>query len=200
MAENENMDTLNTEETADTAASTEETATAEGSEGKLKGADKKRLKKAEAELAEANKKLDALEAELAEEKDRYARMFAEYENFRRRTAKEKEGIWGDAYADAVKNILPIIDNLERAAASIPAGEAESGVAKGVSMTLKAGQDALNKLGVTEIPTETFDPNLHNAVMHVDDESLGEGAIVTVLQKGYMKDDRVIRYAMVQVAN
>lgn len=197
---------LNRNETASAAAEEPETDAENAgkeeapAEGKLKGADKKKLKKAEADLAEAEKKIASLEASLTEEKDRYARMYAEYENFRRRTAKEKEGIWGDAYADAVKNILPIIDNLERAAASIPAEEAESGIAKGVSMTLKAATDALNKLGVTEVPTETFDPNLHNAVMHVDDESLGEGAIVAVFQKGYMKDDRVIRYAMVQVAN
>ena len=95
--------------------------TAEGSpEGKLKGADKKRLKRAEAELEATSKKLAAAEAALAEEKDKYLRMLAEYDNFRRRTAKEKEGLYTDAYADAVKDILPIIDNLERAAASITA--------------------------------------------------------------------------------
>lgn len=169
-------------------------------EGKLKGADKKRLKKAEAELADTKKKLEAAEAALAEEKDKYMRMFAEYENFRRRTAKEKEGIYSDAYADCVQGILPIIDNLERAAAAVPEGEADTGLAKGVTMTLKSASDALNKLGITEIPTETFDPNVHNAVMHVDDETLGEGVILDVYQKGYKKGDKVIRCAMVRVAN
>jgi molecular chaperone GrpE len=83
---------------------------------------------------------------------------------------------------------------------VPEGEAESAFAKGVAMTLKSAVDTLAKLGVTEIETATFDPNLHNAVMHVEDETLPEGAIVEVFQKGYKKDDRVIRYAMVKVAN
>lgn len=184
---------------ADTGAETPAEDTA-ADEGKLKGADKKRLKKAEAELADTKKKLEAAETALAEEKDKYMRMFAEYENFRRRTAKEKEGIYSDAYADCVQGILPIIDNLERAAAAIPEGEAETGLAKGVAMTLRSATDALTKLGITEIPTETFDPNVHNAVMHVDDETLGEGVILDVYQKGYQKGDKVIRCAMVRVAN
>lgn len=169
-------------------------------EGKLKAADKKKLKKTEAELEETRKKLAAAEAAVAEEKDKYMRMFAEYENFRRRSAKEKEAVWTDAYADCVKEILPIIDNLERAAAAIPESEADTGLAKGVSMTLKAAADALNKMGITEVETKTFDPNFHNAVMHVDDEQYGEGEILDVYQKGYMKGDKVIRFAMVRVAN
>lgn len=190
-----------TEAAAEDAGAAEDTAADTAADGgKLKGADKKRLKKAEAELAEAQKKLEAAEAALAEEKDKYMRMFAEYENFRRRTAKEKEGIYSDAYADCVQGILPIIDNLERAAAAIPEDEADTGLAKGVTMTLKSASDALNKLGITEIPTETFDPNVHNAVMHVDDETLGEGVILDVYQKGYRRGDKVIRCAMVRVAN
>lgn len=173
----------------------------EGSlEGKLKGADKKRLKRAEAELEATSKKLAAAEAALAEEKDKYLRMLAEYDNFRRRTAKEKEGLYTDAYADAVKDILPIIDNLERAAASITAEEAESGMAKGVNLTLKSARDALSKLGVTEVETKTFDASMHNAIAHIDDDSRGEGEIVEVFQKGYAKGNRIIRYAMVKVAN
>ncbi len=175
--------------------------TAEGSpEGKLKGADKKRLKRAEAELEATSKKLAAAETALAEEKDKYLRMLAEYDNFRRRTAKEKEGLYTDAYADAVKDILPIIDNLERAAASITAEEAESGMAKGVNLTLKSARDALSKLGVTEVETKTFDASMHNAIAHIDDDSRGEGEIVEVFQKGYAKGNRIIRYAMVKVAN
>lgn len=175
--------------------------TAEGSpEGKLKGADKKRLKRAEAELEATSKKLAAAETALAEEKDKYLRMLAEYDNFRRRTAKEKEGLYTDAYADAVKDILPIIDNLERAAASITAEEAESGMAKGVNLTLKSARDALSKLGVTEVETKTFDASMHNAIAHIDDDGRGEGEIVEVFQKGYAKGNRIIRYAMVKVAN
>lgn len=165
-----------------------------------KGSDKKKLKKAEAELAEAQKKLEATEAALAEEKDKYLRMLAEYDNFRRRTAKEKETIYGDATADTVKGLLPVVDTLERAAAGLSPEDAESPLGKGILMILKSATDALAKLGVEEVPSDTFNPDYHNAVMHVEDESLPEGAIVAVFQKGYRKGDHIIRYAMVQVAN
>lgn len=169
-------------------------------EGKLKMSDKRHLKKVEAELADTRKKLTAAEAALAEEKEKYLRMLAEYDNFRRRTTKEKEAIYNDASADAVKAILPVIDNLERAAAAIAEEDTESTFAKGVTMTLKSATDALDKMGVTVIETATFDPNVHNAVMHVEDENLSEGSIVEVFQKGYKMGDHVIRYAMVTVAN
>ena len=165
-----------------------------------KGSDKKKLKKAEAELAEAQKKLEATEAALAEEKDKYLRMLAEYDNFRRRTAKEKETIYGDATADTVKGLLPVVDTLERAAAGLTPEDAESPLGKGILMILKSATDALAKLGVEEVPSDTFNPDYHNAVMHVEDESLPDGAIVAVFQKGYRKGDHIIRYAMVQVAN
>ena len=165
-----------------------------------KGSDKKKLKKAEAELAEAQKKLEATEAALAEEKDKYLRMLAEYDNFRRRTAKEKETIYGDATADTVKGLLPVVDTLERAATGLSPEDAESPLGKGILMILKSATDALAKLGVEEVPSDTFNPDYHNAVMHVEDESLPEGAIVAVFQKGYRKGDHIIRYAMVQVAN
>ena len=182
------------------AEDTAETAAEEVSEGKLKGSDKKKLKKAEAELAETRKKLETAEASLAEEKDKYLRMLAEYDNFRRRTAKEKETIYGDATADTIKGLLPVIDTLERAAAGLTPEDAESPLGKGITMILKSATDALAKLGVEEVPTDVFNPDIHNAVMHVEDESLGEGAIVAVFQKGYRKGDHIIRYAMVQVAN
>ena len=182
------------------AEDTAETAAEEVSEGKLKGSDKKKLKKAEAELAETRKKLETAEAALAEEKDKYLRMLAEYDNFRRRTAKEKETIYGDATADTIKGLLPVIDTLERAAAGLTPEDAESPLGKGITMILKSATDALAKLGVEEVPTDVFNPDIHNAVMHVEDESLGEGAIVAVFQKGYRKGDHIIRYAMVQVAN
>ena len=169
-------------------------------DGKLKGSDKKKLRKIEAELVETKKALETTTAALAEEKDKYLRMLAEYDNFRRRTAKEKESIYTDATADAILTMLPVLDNLERAAAATPNGEQESAFAQGVALTLKSAMDAFAKLGVEVIETETFDPNLHNAVMHIDDESLPEGAIVDVFQKGYKKGDHVIRYAMVKVAN
>lgn len=169
-------------------------------EGKSKGCDKKKLKKVEAELAETVKKLEAAEAELKEEKEKYLRMLAEYDNFRRRTAKEKEGIYADATADSVRALLPVVDTLERAVAGFGEGDAESPLGKGITMTLKSATDALAKLGVETVETETFNPDIHNAVMHVDDDSLPEGAIVEVFQKGYRKGEHIIRYAMVKVAN
>lgn len=158
--------------------------------------EKKKVKKLEAELEKVKADLKKTEGKLDELNDRYMRMLAEYDNYRRRTAKEHDNIYGDAYDDAVKQILPVIDNLERAAMY----KDSDSVAKGVQMTLKSCNDMLSKLGITEIETKTFDPAFHNAVMHIEDEAYGEGEIVEVLQKGYMKGDKVIRYAMVKVAN
>lgn len=189
-------DTPSPDETAQAAVETSE----DEGDGKLRGSDKKRLKRAEAELAEAKKKAEATEAELATERDKYLRMLAEYDNYRRRTAKEKESIYTDAVADAVSELLPIIDTLEKAVSEIPEGEEEAPFAKGMRLTLKVAGDALRKLDVTEIETVTFDPNLHNAVGHIEDETRGEGEIVDVFQKGYRKGDKVIRFAMVRVAN
>ena len=197
----ENQKDLEVEATAETQAAEEVVEeAAEATEGTAKGSDKKKIKKIEAELAETQKKLEAAEAALAEEKDKYLRMLAEYDNFRRRTAKEKETIYGDATADTVKGLLPVIDTLERAAAGLTPEDAESPLGKGITMTLKSATDALTKLGVEEVPTDAFNPDVHNAVMHVEDDSLPEGAIVAVFQKGYRKGDHIIRYAMVQVAN
>ena len=196
----ENQKDLEVEATAEAEATEEATEATEAAEGKAKGSDKKKIKKVEAELIETQKKLEALEAALAEEKDKYLRMLAEYDNFRRRTAKEKETIYGDATADTVKGLLPVIDTLERAAAGLTPEDAESPLGKGITMTLKSAVDALTKLGVEEVPVDAFNPDIHNAVMHVEDDSLPEGAIVAVFQKGYRKGDHIIRYAMVQVAN
>ena len=204
MNENQKNQDLDTEATEAVEEVVEEVAAEateeEASDGKLKGGDKKRLKKAEAELAETKKKLEAAETALAEEKDKYLRMLAEYDNFRRRTAKEKETIYGDAAAETVKGLLPVVDTLERAAAGLTPEDAESPLGHGITMILKSATDALAKLGVEEVPCDVFNPDIHNAVMHVEDDSLPEGAIVSVFQKGYRKGDHIIRYAMVQVAN
>ena len=157
---------------------------------------KKTAKKPETELRELKKQLEVAEKAAAEANEKYLRMMAEYDNFRKRSAKEKEGVYADAYADCIGNILPILDNLSRAAAS----ENYEAVKKGLEMTNKAFEDALSKMGITEIETKTFDPNLHNAVMHIEDDAYGEGEIVEVFQKGYRKGDKIIRYAMVKVAN
>ncbi|MBE6583620.1 MAG: nucleotide exchange factor GrpE [Ruminococcaceae bacterium] len=168
----------------------------EGEKGKVKS--DKKTKKLEAKIAELEKSVADKDAEIAAGNDKYMRMAAEYDNFRKRSAKEKEGIYSDAYADALKSILPIIDNLERA---VGATGAEA-VAKGLEMTLKGASEALTKMGVEAFGAEgdAFDPNMHNAMMMVDDENHKEGEIVTVFQKGYKKGDKIIRYAMVTVAN
>ena len=145
---------------------------------------------------ELEDKIEELEKKNYDLNDKYLRVVAEYDNFRKRTLKERDGIYAEAYTDAIKEILPIIDNMERAEAFM----GDDGASEGVKMIMNAIHTALEKMGVSEIETKTFDPNLHNAVMHIDDESLGEGEIVEVFQKGYKLKDKVIRYAMVKVAN
>ena len=160
--------------------------------------DKKKIKKLESELEALRRQLEKAEAKAAESDDKYMRMLAEYDNFRKRSIKERENCYADAHADAVNAVLPVLDNLERAAMY---SEAEA-VAKGLELTLKSFTETFERLGIHEIESmgKTFDPNIHNAVMHIDDDAYGEGEIVEVLQKGYIKGDRVIRYAMVKVAN
>ena len=153
-------------------------------------------KKAKKEIAELKEKLSAAEGEIAEQKDKYLRLLAEYDNSRRRSQKEKEGIYTDAYGEALKALLPVADNLELA---VRYSEGDK-VVEGVKMVLNQLHDALSKMGIEEIETKTFDPNVHNAVMHVEDDAFGEGEIVEVFQKGYRKGDKIIRYAMVKVAN
>ena len=166
----------------------------ESEEEPLKHKEKKKLKKAEAEI-------EKLKADLAEEQEKYMRLYAEYDNFRRRSAKERDGIYSDAYSDAIAQILPIIDNLERAT-QYSAEDPESPMAKGIELTIKSCVDALNKMGVYEIEAlgKPFDPNFHNAVMHVEDEAFGENEIAEVFMKGYVRGDKVIRFSMVKVAN
>ena len=136
---------------------------------------------------------------LAEAADKYLRLAAEYDNYRKRTAKEKEGIWNEAKARTVAAFLPVYDNLERALKQDTADEAYK---KGVELTMKGLQDALTGLGVEVIPAlgETFDPNRHNAVMHVDDGEAGENTIVEVFQQGFICGEKVIRFSIVKVAN
>ena len=171
----------------------EETETCPAADAK---ADKKKTKKLETQIADLQKQVETAKAEAEASNDKYLRMMAEYDNFRKRSAKEKEGAYADAYSDCISQILPILDNLERAAAF----DQLEGLKKGLEMTAKAFEDALDKMGISEIETKSFDPNLHNAVMHVEDEAYGESEIVEVFQKGYCKGDKVIRYAMVKVAN
>ena len=143
-------------------------------------------------------KAEDLEKKLAESEDAKLRLAAEYDNYRRRTQKEREALYNDAFADAVSGILPVIDNLDYAL-QYGASDEEK---KGIELIIKNAGEALNKMGVTEIEALgcTFDPNVHYAVMHIEDEAYAENEVVEVLQKGYTCGDKVIRYAMVKVAN
>ena len=133
-------------------------------------------------------------------KDQFVRLTAEYDNYRKRTAKEKETIYQDAQLDTIKAFLPVYDNLERAAAA--EGGEDDPHKKGLEMIFHQYQEILSKLGVTEIPAlgETFDPEKHNAVMHIDDEAYGESVVAQVFQAGFEMNGKVIRHAIVQVAN
>lgn len=139
-----------------------------------------------------------LEKELEALNDKYLRLVAEYDNYRKRTAKEKEAIYPEAKVSIISSFLPVLDNLERALAT--AGD--DPVYEGVKMISKQFTETLKAAGVEEIPAlgEKFDPDFHNAVMHVDDENFGENEIVEEFQKGYKMGERIIRYSMVKVAN
>jgi molecular chaperone GrpE len=131
--------------------------------------------------------------------DQHLRLRAEYDNFRKRTIKEREAAYSDTVCDVVASFLPVYDNLERAVKT-PTGDAA--FLKGVEMTLRQFSQCLEKLGVSEVPAEgqPFDPNQHNAVMHVEDENLGQNVVAEVFQKGFQIGDKIIRHAMVKVAN
>ena len=135
----------------------------------------------------------------AGDSEKYLRLLAEYDNFRKRSAKERENIYTDVRVDTVTKFLPVYDNLKRALETETADEAFK---KGVEMTFNQLGDVFKKLGVEEIEAEgqTFDPTLHNAVMHIDDDAYGENVIVQELEKGFKLGDKVIRFSMVKVAN
>lgn len=152
------------------------------------------------EQAEAPEKTEAelLQEKLSEANDKYLRMLAEYDNYRRRSQKERENIYADVRADTVKKLLPVYDNLARAAAQ----ETTEDARKGMEAILSQFQTILSGLGVTEIEAvgKKFDPALHEALLHIDDEKYGEGEIVLELEKGFRLGDKVIRFSKVQVAN
>ena len=152
----------------------------------------------QSKLSKCEESLAAERAAAAELADKHLRLAAEYENFRRRSVAEKAAAYTDGLEGALTKILPILDNLERAALYQDA----AGVSEGLALTARSATEALASLGVEEFGKEgeSFDPNLHNAVMHVEDDGRGEGEISAVHQKGYKKGDRILRYAMVTVAN
>ena len=149
-----------------------------------------------------DKKIAELEEKLKESEDKYIRMLAEYDNFRKRAQKEKEAIYSDAVCDSVEQLLEVLDNLERAAGvDVSKSDAQS-VVDGVNKILSQAKEVFSKLGVEEIAAkgETFDPEVHNAVMHEENEEYGENTVSEVFLKGYKRGDKVIRHSMVKVAN
>ena len=153
--------------------------------------------------ATSEDKISELEEKLKEWEDKYMRLYAEYDNFQKRSKREKDARYADAVADVIGEMLPVADNLERALATEVESEDAKKVLEGVVMIKKQMDECLSKLDVSEIKAvgEEFDPNLHNAVMHIEDEAAGENTVVEEFMKGYTyKNDRVIRHSMVKVAN
>lgn len=148
---------------------------------------------------EQMEKMEGLAKLVADVNDKYLRLAAEYDNYRKRTTKEKESIYGDAKADTIKPMLAVYDNLERGIAQYDEADVHR---QGLELILRQFVEVLTKLGVTEIEAlgQPFDPEKHNAVMHVEDEEAGENTIVEVFQKGFMLGEKVLRFSMVKVAN
>ena len=186
------------QEEAPPAEEKEPADSAEKAEKAPKGRKKKEktytLTQAQMEAAElAAKQLESV-------KDQFVRLTAEYDNYRKRTAKEKDSLYQDAKADTIKEFLAVYDNLERAVST--EGDEDSPHKKGLEMIFHQYQEILKKLGVAEMEAlgQPFDPEKHNAVMHIDDENFGENVVSQVFQAGFTLGDKVIRHAIVQVAN
>jgi molecular chaperone GrpE len=155
-------------------------------------------------VSELEEKLKKKEQECEEYLDMLKRTKAEFDNYRKRTVKERDTVYIDGFAEGIKQILPVVDNLERAVTftNTENAEASDSLLKGVEMVLKMFKDTLAKNDVEELPSagSSFDPNFHNAVMHVVDENLEENVVVEVFEKGYKYKDKIVRHSMVKVAN
>ena len=201
MSEETKQPTAEEQEPQQAETTEEQTAQTPETEEKSKGGKKKKEKEKTYTLTQQQMEAAELAAKQLESvKDQFVRLTAEYDNYRKRTAKEKDALYQDAKADTVRAFLAVYDNLERAVAA--PGDEESPHKKGLEMIFHQYQDILKNLGVTEIEAQgqPFDPEKHNAVMHIDDENLGESVVAQVFQAGFMLGDKVIRHAIVQVAN
>lgn len=154
-------------------------------------------------LDEVMAKLSAREKQCEEYYSMLQRTAAEFDNYKKRTAKEKESLYTDAVCDVIQSILPVVDNFERAISASGSGsEGHSSLEEGIGLVYKQLKDTLKNIGIEEIKCvgESFDPQLHNAVMHIEDESYGENIVIEEFQKGYTFKDKVVRHSMVKVAN
>lgn len=189
------------EEVAEDVENTAETETENEAETEEKAEGKGFFakKKANAEIKKLTAAVEEKENQIAELRDKYTRLAAEYDNYKRRTLKELDARYSDAKFDVLKSILPVIDNFERALATFADDDPQK---QGVAMIYEQFKSILTANGVYEIEAlgVEFDPNVHNAVMHVEDPELGENIIAEVFEKGYKTDDKVLRYSMVKVAN
>ena len=185
--------------TAET-AETEQEKTPENQEPEKKAKKKEKKEKSITFTREQVEKMELAAKQLESVKDQFTRLTAEYDNYRKRTAKEKESLYADAKIDTIKALLGVYDNLERGLAQY--GDEESPHRKGLEMVFNQFKESLTKLGVETMDAagKPFDPEKHNAVMHVEDESYGENTVVEVLQQGFMLGDKVLRFAIVKVAN
>ena len=195
-AETEAADQEEIREEAETEEAAEEPVNPEAEEEQASGPGEKKG------FFRKKEKKDKKDEQIAELTDKVKRQLAEFENFRNRTEKEKSQMYTIGARDVVEKILPVVDNFERGLTSIPEEEKESPVASGMEMIYKQLMTVLTDLGVTPIEAvgQEFDPNLHNAVMHVENEDLGENIIAEEFQKGYKYKDAVLRHSMVSVAN
>lgn len=164
----------------------------------VKATDKKKKTSKQSEIDALKAEIEALKNEAKEKDDKYLRLAAEYDNFRRRSREEKDALYNTAMSDTVAELLPIIDNLERAA-GFDDGEK---VREGLKMIASTTEQTLAKLGVEGFgkPGDKFDPNLHNAILHDEDDTDRENEITDVFQKGYKKGNKIIRFAMVKTVN
>ncbi len=195
-----NEETVSEQTETETADNAPDTSQAEppAEDAKASKSKGKKTRELESEILKLKDQLAAAEKAASETDDKYKRVLAEYDNYRKRTIKEKEGIYSDAYGDALSEILPIMDTLEMAA-----GYNGDKVAEGVKMTLTQFKSTLEKLGVEEIPAEVggeFNADLHNAVMSTENPDLPSGSIAMILRKGYKKGEKVYRYTMVSVVS
>jgi len=199
---NAGEDEVKAEENFDTEAENAKAENAEAEKAEDASSKKETRKEKKEKKKEEKEKKDKKDEQIEELKDRVTRQMAEFENFRKRTEKEKSQMFEVGVKTMVEKILPVVDNFERGLAQVPEDKKNDSFVEGMNMIYKQMMTAFDEIGVKSIEAvgKEFDPNLHNAVMHVDDDTLPENSIVEEFQKGYIYHDQVVRHSMVKVAN
>ncbi len=199
---NAGEDEVKAEENFDTEAENAKAENAEAEKAEDASSKKETRKEKKEKKKEEKEKKDKKDEQIEELKDRVTRQMAEFENFRKRTEKEKSQMFEVGVKTMVEKILPVVDNFERGLAQVPEDKKNDSFVEGMNMIYKQMMTAFDEIGVKPIEAvgKEFDPNLHNAVMHVDDDTLPENSIVEEFQKGYIYHDQVVRHSMVKVAN